>query len=45
MEELLLLVKYGGFTREDVRGMPIIERKFYLEKLIEYRKKNGSEEK
>jgi len=38
LEELLLLVKYGNFTREDIRGMPILERKFFLQKLIEYKK-------
>ena len=40
LEELLLLVKYGNFTREDVIWMPILERKFHLEKLLEYRKIN-----
>lgn len=40
LEELLLLVKYGNFTRRDVMEMPILERKFHLEKLMEYRKKN-----
>jgi hypothetical protein len=39
-------VKYGNFTREDVRNMPILERKFHLEKLIEYKKiENGEKGK
>jgi hypothetical protein len=42
LEELLLLVKYGNFTRTDVREMPIAERKFFLNKLIEYNKSNVS---
>lgn len=41
LEEMLLLVKYGNFTRADVREMPILERKFNLEKLAEYRKANN----
>lgn len=35
-EEKLVLVKYGGFTGEDVRNMPIFERRFHLRKLAEY---------
>lgn len=37
-EELLILVKYGNFTRADVRNMTVLERKYYLEKLAEYQK-------
>jgi len=33
---MFLLVKYANFTREDVRNMPILERKFHLDKLLEY---------
>lgn len=33
--ELLMLVKHGGFTRQDVRNMPIFERKYYLKILNE----------
>lgn len=35
-EEKLILVKYGGFTGEDVRNMPIYERRFHLKKISEY---------
>ena len=35
LDERLLLVKNGNFTREDINKMPIWERKYYVDKLIE----------
>lgn len=41
LEEMLLLVKYGNFSREDIINMPVWERKFHLRKLIEYNNKKS----
>jgi hypothetical protein len=43
LEELLLLVKYGNFSWGDVKVMPTSERKFYINKLIEYNQKAAEE--
>jgi hypothetical protein len=45
LEELLLLVKYGNFSWSDVKIMPTSERKFYINKLIEYNQKAAEERK
>jgi len=39
LEELLILVKHGNFSWTDVKMMPVYERKFYINKLIEYNQK------
>jgi hypothetical protein len=39
LEELLILVKHGNFSWVDVKMMPVYERKFYINKLIEYNQK------
>ncbi len=39
LEELLILVKHGNFSWADVKMMPVYERKFYINKLIEYNQK------
>jgi len=38
LTQFLILIKYGGFSRESLRAMPIWERSFYLKKLQDFYK-------
>ena len=39
LDERMLLVKNGGFSRQDIMQMPIWERRYYVDRLIEMNKK------
>jgi hypothetical protein len=40
LDERLFLTKVGGFTRSDVLKMPIWEKRYYVEKLLQQNKKD-----
>jgi len=35
MDEIFILVKYGNFSYGDLLKMPVYERKYFVEKLVE----------
>jgi len=35
MDEIFYLVKYGNFSYLDVLNMPVYERKYFIDKVIE----------
>jgi hypothetical protein len=39
---MLVLVKYGNFTRTDILCMPIYERRFHIDKLVEYKNRGNA---
>lgn len=40
MDEIFALVKYGNFSYSDLLIMPVYERKYFVEKLVETFKKS-----
>lgn len=39
MDEIFFLVKYGNFTYTDIYKMPIFERRYFIDKVVESYKK------